>query len=350
MGKSVATGFLIVGTIVGAGFVSGREILSFFGLGLSPWLALVFAALVFLISALFLFIGSKTLAKNVSEVNVRLAGRFHVVADIFLLVNSFIVLAGMLAATDSVAASFFTAVFGGSVPYIASVSAGLLCAVVVCRGVKGLVSCNKFVVPVMAAALLFVCIYTAVTAAGGGSSALRIPNFGAALVYVCMNMVLASTVVTTTGHMNIRTILLSSGIAGGLFGVLTLALICALNRYGDAATEMPVLEMAEAVHPALYYGMLAVIAVSIFTTMLAAMNGLTAWLCGIFGNKFFTALTVLTGGLILSNLGFSTVVTYLYPVIGVLGVAYVALGSVYAIRTLPVWKKIKKVRRITRKA
>jgi len=339
MGKSFAVAALIVGMIVGAGFVSGREIISFFGANASPWTAVPIAAFIFCVSALFLFIGARVNAKNISEVNQKLAGKYHVVADAFLLVNSFIVLAGMLAAMDSLGARVFLPVKPAY-----SIAAGILCVFMVLKGVKGLIHCNKAIVPVMAAALVFVGVFTVAAAGGGigvGGSAFRL---GAAVVYVCMNMVLVSTVITTMGRMEAKTILSSSAIAAVFMGGLVFVLIGALNAWGETSADMPVLEMAQAVHPALYYGMAAVIAASIFTTMLAAMNGLAAWFEGIFGNKLFSAFVILAGGFILSNLGFANVVKYLYPVIGVLGIAYTALGTVFAVRSLPIRFKIIKNR------
>ena len=325
---------LIVGTIVGAGFVSGREIISFFGHNASPWTAVLVAVLIFAVSFLFLFIGSRLNSRNVSEVNVKLAGRFHIIADAFLLVNSFIVLAAMLAAMDSLGNSSLL-----PIAPVYSIVTGILCVFVVCKGVKGLIQCNKAVVPLMAFALVFIGIFTVLTATGGGAP-VAFPSFGVALVYICMNMVLASTVITTLGRMNLKTMLLSSGLAGIIMGALVAVLMAALNAWGETNADMPVLAMSRQIHPVFFYAMVIIIAASIFTTMLAAMSGLVAWFEGIFGGKLFSAFVILAGGFILSNLGFSTVVKYFYPVIGVFGVVYVFLGCVFAARTLPVFKRI----------
>ncbi len=170
---------------------------------------------------------------------------------------------------------------------------------------------------------------------GGGQQTSGLANFGVVIVYVAMNMMLASTVLTTVGKMDKKTIFLSSGIAAALMGVLIFVLMTALNRTPETGAEMPVLEMARALNPFVYYLMAVVIAISIFTTMLTAMSGLVSWFSSFWGNQSFCALIVLGAGFALSNLGFSNVVKFLYPVIGALGVVYTALGLIFAARSLP---------------
>ncbi|MCL2062632.1 MAG: hypothetical protein FWH03_08445 [Firmicutes bacterium] len=344
VGKSFAVAMLIVGSIVGAGFVSGRELVSFFGSGISPLIAIPCAVFIFILSVLFLFIGSRLNAKNISEVNVKLAGRFHFVTDVFILVNNLIVLAGMLAAADSLGEASIA-----SLAPLYSIIFGVLCVLAVLKGVKGMLNINKAAVPVMAATVVFVAIFTLFAhGSGGAARGVRLASIGAAAVYVCMNMMLASTVITTLGKMNKKTILLSSAIAALLMGALVCMLILALNARGQTNADMPVLDMAKAIHPSVYWIMIAVLAVSIFTTMLVAMGGLVSWFEGLFGKRFFSAVLILGAAFILSNLGFSNVVRFLYPVIGALGVIYTLLGLIFAAKTLPLKPLLKRRPKPTR--
>jgi len=338
MGKVFAVAMLIIGTIVGAGFVSGREIVAFFGANASPWIAVLCAVLIFGLSVLFLFIGSRLNSKNVSEVNLKLAGRFHIITDAFLLVNNLIILAGMLAAMDSLGASIipFTPLF--------SIVFGILSVVVVCFGIKAVIRCNKIASPIMIVALAFVGIFTVVSVSGG-EAVTAVGNIGMVFVYVCMNMMLASTVITTLGRMKMKSIIASSAIAAGLMGGLIFILMMALNSWGTITGDMPTLEMARAIHPAVYWIMVIVVAVSIFTTMIIALSGLVSWFTPLLGSKIFAAITLLIAAFILSNLGFANVVRFLYPVIGVFGIIYVVLGIIYAGRTLPVFGFLSKRRK-----
>ena len=75
MKKYFSVAMLIIGTIIGAGFASGRELVSFFGTRISPFTAVLCGLAIFALSVVFLFIGSKLRSSNVSEVNRKLAGR-----------------------------------------------------------------------------------------------------------------------------------------------------------------------------------------------------------------------------------------------------------------------------------
>ena len=327
---------LIIGTIIGAGFASGRELVSFFGTRISPFTAVLCGLAIFALSVVFLFIGSKLRSSNVSEVNRKLAGRAHVVVDSFLLVNNFIVLAGMLAGMDSLGNLVL------KIRPVWSIASGALCVFVVCRGVKGLLNCNSIVVPLIIVSMIFVCAKTAATG-GAPIKEFESKTLLTLVTYVCMNMMLASTVLTTMGEMNKKQIFISSGIAAVIMTALILLLILALNNNPFQSADMPVLEMARRINPFVFGLILVVIAVSIFTTMLTAMSGLVAWFSTIFGSRLYSAVFVLLLALALSNLGFSNVVSYLYPVIGVLGVAYTVLCLVYVARTTVLAKPLGKL-------
>ena len=326
MRRYFSVSFLIIGTIIGAGFASGRELVSFFGSDISPFVAPLIGVAIFALSVVFLYIGSKLKSSNVSEVNRRIAGRCHVLVDSFLLVNNFIVLAGMLAGMDSL----FSLVLNIS-PVWAIVS-GVLCVFVVTKGIKGLLNCNSIVVPLIIVSLIGICAFSLHSGTVYGSAGFSCKTAITLIAYVCMNMMLASTVLTTVGDMSKKQIFISSGIAAAIMTALILLLILALSGNPITSADMPVLELAKRISPFVFGLILIVIAVSIFTTMLTAMSGLADWFCAIFGNRLYSCVFVLLIALSLSNLGFSGVVSYLYPVISVLGVIYTVMCLVYVLR------------------
>lgn len=310
---------LIIGTMIGAGFASGQEIVSFFGASyISPFVALVCGVLIAAFSFLFLYIGHKTKATDISQVNQRLFGKLHVPADIFLLFNSAVVLAGMLAGMDALGALLFP------IQPLYSIVAGILCAFISYRGLKGLLKCNAVLIPVVVVLLIVVCALHIGRPLATPVFALRLPT---CLIYVAMNMILAATVLATT-DIPVKTAAICSVLAGAVMGLLLLLIILALNASG-AYASMPVLNLARKI-PALFYAMTAVIAAAIFTTMLTSASGLTDWLAAQTSDRKFSSAVVLLAGLILSNLGFETVVAFLYPVIGVIGLLYLTAALLYA--------------------
>lgn len=332
--KILSISMLIIGTIIGAGFSSGRELISFFGSGISLWVAVLCGVAIFLLCALFLYIGSKTGANNVSEVNVKLIGRFHFIPDSFLLVNSLIVLGGMLAGIDSLGSALLP------ISPVYSILMGILCIFVVTKGIKGLLNCNSIVVPIIIFALILISIWSIFKGNIGLNFDFKLSVLPTIAIYVSMNMMLASTVLTTMGRLSKKDILVSSTVAGGVIMLIVAGLILALNACDFRYEDMPVLAIAKAINPFVAVLIAIVIAVSIFTTMLTAMQGLCAWFSSLFGKGIYCPIVVLLAGFLLSRLGFSNVVSLLYPVIGVLGLFYVLLGLIFVLRNAPLPKPL----------
>ncbi len=322
---------LIIGTIIGAGFASGRELISFFGSAIPPFTALVCALIIFGLSFVFLYIGSKIGESGISAVNRRLAGKAHLILDIFLLVNNFIVLAGMLAGIDSLGGMFL------NIAPAYSVISGALSIFVVCKGIKGLLDCNKIVVPVIIVALILICAFT-IRPQGFDGGAFVGKTLGISVIYICMNMMLAGTILTTVGGLDNKTIALSSALAAILMGTLIALIVLALNNSGYSSFDMPLMALAKQISPFVFGLIAIVIAISIFTTMLTAMSGLVSWFEPMFKSKFFASIVVLIGGFAVSNLGFSNVVSYLYPVIGVIGLFYALSGIIFVLKNAALFK------------
>lgn len=305
---------LIVGTIIGAGFASGKEISSFFGEKISFWVAPLTGLGIFALCYLFCTIGRICKGNDFGEVNQRLLGKVHVVADFFLLLNSLIVLSGMLSGMDSL----FSPLLPIAPAY--SIISGILSAVIVAKGISGLLKGNSVIVPFVVVLIVVVCCFNI----GKPSFLFAFKPFTlpAVIVYVCMNIMLACTVLTSIDEKP-KTVFWASLIAAVIMTILMSLVIFALNN-SDVSTDMPLVSAASKNKP-LYFVAIAAIAAAIFTTMMTALGGLSSWLAPLTGDKKFSAAVSLVAGLIVSNLGFENVVAYLYPVIGLAGAVYIVL-------------------------
>jgi len=311
---------LLVGTIIGAGFASGKEILSFFGDNIPFYIAPLSGLLIFGCSVLFLALSKRIKAESLSAANSKIMGRAHVAADIFLLFNSLVVLSGMLAAMDSL--------FSMVLPIVPaySIISGILCALIVAKGIKGLLGGNMILVPVLIVLIVIICCFSIGTPQFLYSFRWFYPS--AVIVYVSMNMMLAGTVYMTIKDLSLRQIIMSSVLAALVIAAIMSLIIFALNTTG-IKTDMPLMQIALNKNKTLFYVALAAIAACIFTSMMVAMSGLTQWLKGLIGDTKYSVILVLLAGLIFSNLGFENVVSFLYPVIGVLGAVYIGICLVY---------------------
>lgn len=338
--RSVSVAMLIVGTVIGAGFASGKEVVTFFGDVPNIFIALIAGALVFGCSVLFLFVGRRVEKTDIGEVNGAVFGRLRPVADVFMLFNSMTVLGAMLAGTDSLAAEFI------DVRPLASIVLGLLCAVIAVKGMSGVIKANAVLVPVMIG-FLSICTLSA-TDFPFKTQTSDINVFGV-ILYVSMNMILGGSVLTTVHKLSPREIILASSVAAVIISALLMCIMAALGSCSASSADMPILLIALKNGRVMYLLALPVIAASIFTTMLSAFKSVYDYLCGFFKHKITAAGAVLVGGLFVGAFGFSGVVGTLYPIIGGIGIAYLAANAWFLIRTRVKRKVKRKIKYCKRK-
>jgi len=310
---------LMIGAAIGAGFASGREMVAFFGNEISPWVSFICGGGIFCISLMFLYIGSKVKKNSFGEVNQELLGRFSGFADVFLLINGFIVLSGMLAGMDSL----FQPIFPLKIKY--SLISGIICVLVVTKGMDKMMKGSGFIVPIIIIALVTVCLFNYEYSSDSGL-AQDIPS---AIIYISMNMILCSTVFTTLHKFTLKQIVGASAITGIVIGVLMFLIILAINKTQTYPYPMPIIEMAKNTSMILYVLSVIAVAIGIFTTMMTAMSGLTDFFINYAGSRVYSAIVVLIASLIVSNFGFENVIGYLYPIIGVVGVLYIVVCFTY---------------------
>ena len=336
----MSVSMLIVGTMIGAGFASGKEIVTFFGEVPNPLTALITGVLVFGCSVLFLFVGRRVKKSDLGEVNGVVFGKARALADVFMLFNSMTVLGAMLAGADSLLAEFI------DLKPLASVALGILCAVISVRGLKGILKANAVLVPIMVTVMSVCCImafdfplkFTELKIA---------PHY--LVLYVAMNMILGGGVLTTVNDLSPREILLSSAVAALIISALLMCIMSALQSCSAAHADLPMLLIALKSGKAMYFISFAVIGAAIFTTMLTAFKSLFDYLNGLIKHSAVTAAVVLLGGLAVGMFGFSNVVGRLYPVIGGIGLVYIACNGWYLIRTRVKRKVKQKVKSVKTK-
>ena len=311
---------LVIGTVIGAGFASGREIVAFFGVTPSPWVALLCAAVTFVMCAVFLLVGKKANARDVSEVNARLAGRADVVLNLVMLFNSAISLAAMLAGFDSLFSVFCP------IKPLYSVVFAFISVLIVTKGLNGLIKTNAALVPTLSAVIVFVTISCINTPA---SSPFTLGNAIRSITYIGMNMMLAASVLTTVNGLSKKQIFAASGVTAAVVGALVLLIILALGSSDAGNADMPIVAMSARLGKVVYGFAVFAVAAGIFTTMLTAHVTLTEWLDGFIGHKFLSAVCTAAVCLALGFMGFKTVVDVLYPVLGILGVGYFIVNLIY---------------------
>ncbi|MBU7005552.1 YkvI family membrane protein [Phosphitispora fastidiosa] len=339
----VATTF--IGTIVGAGFASGQEILKFFGhFGPPGILGILLSCIIFCAGGtLIMVLGHQLRASSFGDVVIYVCGsRLGRVVDLVLGVFLFGSLSVMLAGSGAVLCQQW------GLPYwLGTLFTLIISLAVVLSGIRGIISANSVVVPLM----ITICLLAIVPAISGDRllaicSDFRPVSAGAsslwyvsALLYAAYNLTLGVSVLAPLGNeIKDRRSLVFGGVFGGLGlgGLAMLINLAILSHYpASAGYEIPSLFVAGSMTAVIQAVFSFVLWAEIFTTIIGTIYGLAA---RITANTRFGYLSVtivlLLGALVLSQFGFSGLVGTLYPLFG-----YVSLVFLICLFSYPLIKK-----------
>ncbi len=336
---------LYIGTVIGAGFASGQEILQFFiqygkyGM-LGAAVATVFFAY---FGMVIMYLSTKLHAANYRHVLPFIMGRASGVFDYISLLMLVGGLGVMLAGSGAVLNQYL------GIPKNIGVAVGLvLTIIVIWGGVNRVLSVNLFLVPLK---LLVVCtIAVVVLIKGNAASASIIPAdksldgvnwFWASILYVSYNMVVPLAALSTTGRIVSRKIGISAGLCGGMvLGLATLLVTAAgLSFYPEIAHyPVPMLYLATSAAPIFKTFFAVLIWVAILTTAIADAHGFASRIAPAGGKLYKISGTgICIAVLPLANIGFVPLVQKLYPVFGCLGLVLIAallMGPIIKIRKI----------------
>lgn len=324
---------IYAGSIIGAGFASGQEILQFFIIhGRRGVLGVILATTLFAyFGALIMHLAVRYQMHNYRQILVLTLGPR--VSRIFDLL-SLLMLAGgllvMLSGAGAVASEYL-----GLSGRTGSITTAFLAAAVLWRGTRGVAETNMLLVPVKAGIIIMVCLTAIylqrenITPAVSSTGLSYSGNWlFAAILYVSYNLVVPVSVLTSMGREVERLSAVLGGICGGLvLGlIILLVTITGLLYYPDiAAYQIPLLYIAGQTGR-LWTNVLGVLIwLAIFTTAIADAHGFAARL-GAPGTARYrlAGLLLLLAALPLAGLPFAQLVKYLYPLFGYLGLFLLA--------------------------
>ena len=328
MKKAFKTAALYVGTAIGAGFSSGREIALFFGKS-SPLNVAISSIFMSLICALFLIAGKKRLIPKGKIVNL----------GIFFAAS--VSLCAMLAGGDFVMQSMT------GIPLAFGLAMTVLGGIIVVLGIEKIRLLNTIVVP-----LIVLCISIVFFKLPTPQSSLPF-TLSKPILYSGLDVLLGGVIVSEEGeNLSYKEIFASClMICVFLFGMLFMLQTVVLSDTNGSL--MPTLAVSEILHLKFVCGVL--IAGAIFTTLVSSLkivsdrtslflshtNKLSV--LGDEKHKAFVVFFCLLIAYPLSFFGFDNIVDTLYPVNSVLGVilfAIVVLRLVFdAVKTLKNKKK-----------
>jgi len=326
-----------IGTVVGAGFASGQEVLQFFGYyGLNGFVGLGLATIIFMLYGyIILKLGLELKAKSHLEVIKKAGGKWlGWIIDAVITFFLFGALTAMVAGSGSIFEEQFAipSFWGNLIMVVTSLATTLL-------GINGVISAISFVVPLLLTGVFAVTIMTIAVKFPFGIGALQqvMPGqppigswFISAFNYASYNLVIAVAVLAPLGREAKNTHHLKMGsIFGGLglgVGAMSILLALLLNLPEVAEYEIPMVYVSGrfSVWIQLIYS--AILIAEVYTTAVGNLYGFVARLtdpdCPRY--KLYVLITSIFA-LIASQFGFTTLVRFLYPAVGYAG--FLLLGG-----------------------
>ena len=349
--QSIFLGSSMFGSIVGAGFASGKEVWLYFAQfgWISIPIIILSGILVCLISFSLLEFGKNQQINTVQQINSKLFKKFSIFGEFFYIFSNFILLSAMFAGADSL-----LNIFDLSTNFrLFSIITALLSILICWLGFNKILKANIFVVPsliVLIIILLISCLIQPHT--------LTIPQMQSSayplifcLLFICSNLYFASFIFAKLGQNSSTKTNLLASIISSSFLVICLIFISLVIYLNPTSTtfDMPLLYIANAINTPLGILALIVMGIGILTTAISLTYTISSWLQNYLNSfKFSTIITCIIC-LILSSVGFSNIVKYAYAFIGIFGILFISLLLNFQIKNNKKYKKNQKKYKINRK-
>lgn len=328
----VLGGCMIFATIIGAGFASGKEVWYYFARygNVSYPVVLLMGLLFFILCFLCLQFGKNFEITAVKQMNKVLFNKFSFFAELILCVSNFILLATMFAGADSL---FFES-FGKNIYRFGGIITAIVSIVVVWLGFRRLIKINLVIVPgmiVVVLMVLFNCLikkqpFEIIESTINHNLLYAILN---SISFISSNLFFAGFIIAKLGKSGETKPNLIASFLGTLFmiicifGMLTI-LYC---NPGSFAYDMPLVHVAG--NQSILLGIIARIVVwlGIVTTAISLLYQITNWFQSYFGKNKIISIIICLFAVIFSNIGFSKMIDYFYPLLGIFGFIFLILMS-----------------------
>jgi uncharacterized membrane protein YkvI len=322
-----------IGTIVGAGFATGQEMLQFFArFGVFGLYGLILTTVLFILFGyLIMELGSRIKADSHMDIIKHAGGKFiGTIIDWIITFFLFGALTAMIAGTGAL----FQQQFNLS-PIIGNVVMAIITALTVLTGINGVINSISIVVPFLLASVLGISIYSIFKSPPDLSQAVvgvegsgLITNWAiAAILYISYNTVLSIAVLGPLGLQakNKKTILYGAVLGGLGLGIGSIMIYFAMfgNISQITKLEVPMIYIAGTIAPIIQIVYAVVLIAEVYTTAVGSLFGFVARLTENNKSRNRGRLIILITTILAffaSQFGFTTLVTYLYPMVGYGGI------------------------------
>ena len=321
-----------IGTVVGAGFATGQEVLQFFNrFGAMGLVGIILASYMFILFGYIIMdLGKRLNSRSHEEIIKYSAGNtLGSLIDIMITFFLFGSFTAMIAGTGALINQQF------NLPHaIGNIFMTLLTGLTVATGINGVINSISYVVPFLLTAVIGTSLYSfihtppVITAPVTNISKNLLLNnwLMAAILYVSYNIIISIAVLGPLGreakdYKSIR----KGAILGGTGLGLGAAMIY-LSLSGNIAVanlEVPMIVIASQLSPKVQTAYALVLVAEVYTTAVGSLYGFTSRITDIQKKPFRSKLliTIISiAALLASQFGFSNIVKYLYPAVGYGGI------------------------------
>lgn len=338
-----------VGTIIGAGFASGQEVLQYFvTFGPEGALGIALAALLFAgFGALALLLGNTLRTEEYARVMEWPGNRApRLFSDFFITLSLFGTFVIMVAGSGATFSQMF-----GVPPIVGSAIVSVLCILNLLKGLDSLVMVQSVLVPALIVGAIGVAVYSIVSpvesapgdaAAAVNSSPLINQWTMAGVLYVAFNIQLAIAVLVPLGsRSDSRKSMLWGAVLGAVgLGAGAFAVYAAMNANASlvGTSELPMIELAERIGPGWGLAYSVIVFFGLYSTAVSCFFGAVQRVTTSRVLKkpktMPTMLVIAVAGVVLSSIGFSDLISFVYPMLGYGGIVIMLIIAAVGWRTL----------------
>lgn len=323
---------VIIGTLIGAGFASGREIYLFFmKYGKLGQIGLIISGI---FTGLIIYLALKKVKENqiysysdllesINPKNQKINKFIHIIVNSFLLISFYVMIAGFSAYMEQ----------AYKIPaYFSSIIFVIVCYVVFQKSLQGMMKINSYLVPF----LLFLILYLGAKnipylIESKTTIEIQTKQQGfliSSILYASYNsIILIPVLVSMKDYIKTQKQINSISLLSALLMILLSFCIYGLLLKGQffiKELELPLLEITIQFGSLFKYIYGFVIIASIFTSAVSAGYGFLKNVSKNEKSYKRNLIIISIVGIFVSNIGFSNLVQILYPLFGVLGLIQIA--------------------------
>ena len=308
---SIKITMVMLGSIVGAGFATGKEIVNFFGIygKFAPEIIVVTGILFFL--AMMCFFMSGKYPEN------------HIISYFFnclIFISEFILLVAMISGLFCVTNIFLSNDILVYFLLVISFFIGIL-------GVKGLESSNLILAPILIISVISVCIVSLVNNTSElfqVNNSTTIQKLSYPFLYFGLNLFTSFPICKELGKkMTRKEIIITSTLTSFLITICISLISISVMKSSDMIfnSDMPLAILACNINGTIGFIFFFVILIGIMTTLVSCLFVLNSYHKNFKANKSIFAFFTIIIAYLFNFIGFSKIIQIFYPLIGIFGVA-----------------------------